>query len=404
MKKLKIVILFLFLIVISNCTILPPKLPATENIRTPADLDAYLQNLVMQGDPPGLSIVVTKNAKSLYKKGFGFADKPFKKKASPETVYQWWSLTKPVTAVAILQLNEQGKLKLNDPVEKYLSFFKPKSAHAHDRKVQIKDLLSHSSGLGDIGMKILGWIHYDGDPHLNQTELLKRTLPDHLELNDAPGVAGHYSNLAFIALAAVIEKVSGLNYEDYVRLNVLNPLGMNNTDFVYTDSMKKVEATGSHPVDFMSILAFMYIDKDKAIREKTAGRYWFNHVYSDQNGPTGLIGSALDYSKFLVSLIDKSSPQILSPESINLMFNPVVDVDSNPMGAQSRQKFSLGWFYLEKDGRTYLAHGGAGAAFVCVARIYPEESLSIVVMSNSTYLGRSMGDELVNKIANIQWK
>ena len=85
------------------------------------------------------------------------------------------------------------------------------------------------------------------------------------------------------------------------------------------------------------------------------------------------------------------------------MFNPVVEVDSNPMGAQPKQKFALGWFYLEKDGRTYLTHGGAGAAFVCVARIYPEESLSIVVMANSTYLGRAMGETLLDKVANIQW-
>ncbi len=181
----------------------------------------------------------------VYGKGFGYADEPLKKRTTPETVYQWWSLTKPITAISVLQLMEQGKLNLEDSVEEHLAYFNISPYEANDRKIQIRDLLSHSSGLDDIGMKILGWVHYDDDPHLNQTELLKRILPEYSELKYALGNEGHYSNFGYIVLAAVIEKVSGMSYENYVRENVLKPLNMNNTDFIYTKSMIKNEATGS---------------------------------------------------------------------------------------------------------------------------------------------------------------
>jgi len=404
MSKYQLTIAFFLLFTLSGCAILPPKLPSAENIQTTSDLDEYLKKIVALGDPPGLTLVVTKNNKVIYEKGFGFADKPRHKLALPESVYQWWSLTKPVTAVAILQLNEQKKLNLNDPVDKYIPFFNVTPSNAKHRKVQIKDLLSHSSGLGDIGMKILGWIHYDGDLHVNQTTLLEDTFSDYSKLKYVPGSEGHYSNFGYLVLAAIIEKVSGISYENYIRTHVLKPLGMHNTDFFYSNSMIKAEATGSHPVDLMSWLAFFYIDKDRAIREKTNGRYWFNHVYSDQNGPTGLIGPATDFSKLLMSLINKNNEnQVLTEESIALMFSPVTDVTSSPAGTKPNLKFALGWFYYEESGRVFLTHAGAGAAFVCMARIYPEESLSMVVMANSTYFGRIMGEKLLDQVANIQW-
>jgi D-alanyl-D-alanine carboxypeptidase len=399
-------VLVFLLSILAGCAITPPKLPPTTDIRTPKDLDSYLDKLVDMGEPPGVSVVVVKGEDIVYQKSFGKADDPRDILASNKSVYQWWSLTKIFTSVAILQLAEAGQLNITDPVDKHLDIFDVDYREGSSSPVNIQHLLSHSSGLEDIGIEILGWIHYDGDVPLAQTELLRLTLPEHKVLAYEPGTEGRYSNLGYMVLAAVIEKVSGQSYASYIVENILQPLNMSQSGFAYSKEMEGNGAVGSHPADLMSIVAFHYIDKSRAIREKSGGRYWFNHVYSDQQGSTGLIGSTGDLARFMVALLNGgtgSSAQILSPESIRLMALPYVPVAKAPGGVSGEFKFGLGWFYLAVDNRISLSHGGAGAAFVDMMRIYPDESLGIAIMANSTYLGRSMGAEIIDAIADMNW-
>ena len=86
------------------------------------------------------------------------------------------------------------------------------------------------------------------------------------------------------------------------------------------------------------------------------------------------------------------------------MEKPIIPVKKSPAGKNPNFKFGLGWFYLHQDGRISLAHGGQGAAFSCMMRIYPEESLGIAVMANSTYIGRTMGSKLVDVLGKLPWQ
>lgn len=394
-------------ILVYGCAIMPPKLPQAKDISSVYDLEKYLNEVVEKGDPPGLSVVVVRGTKIVYKNGFGMADTPLKKVAEAQTIYQWWSLTKIFTAVAILQLQEKDKLNLDDPVEKYLDFFDITYLETDSKKITIRQLLSHSSGLEDVGAEILGWIHFDDDPALNQTAFLKEKLPKFNNLDFEPGSEGQYTNIGYMVLAVIIEAMSVQSFENYIIGHILEPLGMKHTDFIYTSQMRPYEATGSHPVDLMSIFAFLYIDKARAIREKTDGRYWFNHVYSDQKGSTGLIGPATDLARFLMALLnggELDGRRIITPQSVAMMAIPTVSVTESPAGKTPGQKFAMGWFYLSQNGRTSLTHAGAGAAFVCMMRLYPDESLGIAVMANSTYLGRDMGGTLVDIIGNLDWQ
>lgn len=405
-RKSTLVLLLTICLYLGGCAITPPKLPPLDNVHTTQDLDKYLNALVENGEPPGLSVVVVKGDNIVYQRSFGMADGPRGIPASPDTVYQWWSLTKIYTAVAILQLVETGQLDLLDPVDQHLSFFKVNYPGETNVPITIRNLLSHSSGLSDIGLEILGWIHFDGDTPLSQTELLKLKLPGYKDLTYEPGSEGRYTNLGYMVLAAIIEHVSGQSYEGYIKEHILLPLGMNDTGFEYSEDMQTNAATGSHPIDLMSLIAFHYIDKTRAIREKTHGRYWFNNIYSDQQGSTGLIGSSNDMASFIVALLNNGSgngKEILSPRMMELMAKPIVPVAESPAAISDNQKFGLGWFYLSEAGRVSLSHGGAGAAFVDLLRIYPNESLGIAIMANSTYLGRSMGSEIVDAIADLDW-
>ncbi len=390
----------------SGCSILPPTLELPKTIDSISEIEQYLQKAVDREEPPSITLAVVKGDKTLYSKSFGYADGPRKKQATNRTVYQWWSLTKIFTAVAILQLEEKGLLSLDDPVSKHLPFFQARNSSGENQTITVRQLLSHSSGLGDIGMAILGWIHYEGDSALSQTDLLKKTHSKYEKLDIEPGREGRYSNFGYILLAGIIEAVSGKAYEVYIFENILKPLKMENTYFTYTKAMEPFEAAGSHPKDFLSYIVPIYIDTDKAVREESKGTLWFNRVYSDQKGATGLIGSAEDMIRFMKVLLrngELDGVRILSQANVAKMRVPIIAVNESPAPDSEGLSFGLGWFIGQSNETISLTHGGAGMAFVTLLRLYPEKDLGVVVFANSTYLGRTMGMEIVDLVGNIKW-
>ena len=390
---------------ISGCAFLPPKMALPEQINHVDELDPYLSKAIQHQTPPSISIVVTKDNNIAYSKSFGHNDAEAQIPATPESVYQWWSITKLFTAVAVLQLQEANLLHIDDSVVTHLPAFTTRGKNVDPQDITVKHLLSHSSGLGDIGMSILGWVHFDGDTHPNQTALFDKSVGKYNKLKAKPGVQGRYSNFGYLALAALIESVSGLTYEQYILKNILEPLGMQNTNFIYTTQMNAAAAQGSHPNDFISKVVPIYLDTDRAVNEKRNGILWFNNVYSDQKGASGLIGPATDLIKFMQVFLpsyQNSNKPILSADNIALMQEPVLKVHKSPAPVDDLQ-FGLGWFIGESNGERTLSHGGSGMAFVSMLTLYPERNLGTVVMANSTYLGRTMGFKLNQLLGQVNW-
>lgn len=156
-------------------------------------------------------------------------------------------MTKIPTAIAIMQLREQGRLNLDDGVTEYLPWFEVTYPSDIRQAITIRDLLQHTSGLPDTVPAIIGWVHYD-DATRDQTEIVKTYLPNYRKLKFEPRQKASYSNLNYMVLGAIIESVSGQSYETYITENILDPLGMSQTGFVYTPSMAKHEALGSLPL------------------------------------------------------------------------------------------------------------------------------------------------------------
>lgn len=387
------------------CAIAPPKFELPEAVQDISDLEPYLKNAVAENQPPSVSIGVIKNNDVVYAKAFGHADALSELEATPDTVYQWWSLTKLFTAVAILQLQERELLSIDDPVAMHLPGFEVRGGHSENKTITIKQLLSHSSGLGDIGMKILGWVHFDEDPRPVQTELFYKHQENYNELENAPGEQGRYSNYGYFTLAALIESVTRQTYEKYIVDNIAIPLGMDSTNFIYTPKMEDNAAKGSHPPDVISKIVPLYLDTDRAIDEKRNGNLWFNNVYSDLKGSSGLIGSVNDLLKFIAIFLpgnENRDSAVLQKDSIRLMMTPVVDVVKSPAPIDNLQ-FGLGWFIADDEGVRTYTHGGSGMAFVSMLNIYPDREMATVVMANSTYLGRTMGFDLSQRLGEIDW-
>ncbi len=403
--------LVVILVVAYYAALKPRPLAPPKTVSDISELESYLDDLAGYNadSPPGLSLVVVKDGKTVYQKGFGLADGPRDIKATAKTVYNQWSMTKIYTAVAILQLQEQGLLNLDDPANDHLPFFKVKYPSKDSEIITIRHLLTHSSGLPDNVPAIIGWIHYDGDEEVNQTELIKEKLPDYANLSYEPGSKSKYTNVGYMVLAAIIEAASGQTYEQYITEHTLKPLKMDQTGFTYTDSMIKNEAAGAHPsIDLqMLMLPLLVDDMGPLVREKNDGISWFNHIYSDQNGPTGLIGPPTDTARFLMAYLNEGKldgERILSKEMVDKMTEESRIVPEGTAGfriSYDGMLQGIGWSYVKPKGDSFfLQHRGGGPGFGTDMRVYPDRNLGMVVMGNGMYFDK---DGVLDLVASLNW-
>jgi len=370
-----------------------PHVPATpRQVTNQAELDAYLNRLVASGNPPGLSIVVVKDDKVVYNNAFGYADRPCKVKSTPETVYHWWSMTKIPTAIAVMQLQEQGKLSLDDPVTEHLPWFEVKYPSATSESLTIRHLLQHSSGLPDTVPAMIGWVHYD-DTTPDQTKVVKKYLPEFNTLKFEPGTQAVYSNLNYMVLGAVIEAVSGQTYESYITEPSFSRLACHKQVLCIRSRWWNTQLWGSQPiVHFYTPLLPSMLDPRALIRERDGKLLWMNRFYIEATPSTGLIGPVSDVANFMLMHLDGGTIQgetAFSPESVSTL------TETAPIDGRG-----LGWLVGESNGERYIDHAEGGAGFATIMRLYPESNLGITILANSTDLDR---DGLAELIKSLDW-
>jgi CubicO group peptidase (beta-lactamase class C family) len=388
-----LLILLVLVVVGAVLYALAPHPPATpKNVSDADELDTYLGRLVDSENPPGLSIVVVKDGQTAFSRAFGYSDKPRGAKVTPDTVFHWWSMTKIPTAIAIMQLQERGRIDLDEDVRKYLAWFEAIDSSGTRPSITIRNLLQHSSGLPDTMPGMIGWVHYD-DAGRNQTEVLRAHLPRFNKLKFKPGAKAIYSNLNYMVLGAVIEAVSGQAYEEYMARNLLQPLGMSRTGFIYTAEMAEHEAAGTLPiVHFYTPILPALLDLRALVRERHGRILWLQRVYIDATPSTGLIGPAADVARLMTAYLNGGTldgKAILHPDSVSLLTN------TSPLDGHG-----LGWFVDDSSESRTLGHAGGGPGFASVMRLYPERKLGIAILANGTDLDR---DRLLDLIAGMAW-
>jgi CubicO group peptidase (beta-lactamase class C family) len=237
---------------------------------------------------------------------------------------------------------------------------------------------------------MIGWVHYTNGTY-NQTEVLKKYMPEFNTLKFEPGAQAVYSNLNYMVLGAVIEAVSGESYESYITEHILQPLGMSHTSFVYSPAMEGDEAAGTLPVVHMyTPLLPTLLDPGALIRERSGKLLWLNRFSIEATPSTGLIGSAPDVATFMRMYLNHGTldgVSILSPESVS-MLTDTAHVDGR----------GLGWAVGESNGERYLEHMGGGAGFATTMRIYPEAGIGIAILANGTDLDRTGLADLLRTI------
>ena len=340
-------------------------------------VEALLASRTATGVVPGLSAAVVEGDRLVWAKGFGVADLASASLATPRTSYLWFSMTKIVTATATVKLAEEGELDLDAPVTDYFPDF---SVVSQPRQVSVRHLVGHSSGLANpIPIR---WVRPASAPAPGQRAFVRRLLARHRRLRFAPDERAAYSNLGYLVLGEVISEVSGISYEEYVRREILSPLGMGNTDFVYRGPNGHGTATGYQRL-WRPLTPLLKAALPRGVVGARRGRYvGFEPFYV--NGPAygGLVGGVEDAARLVLMHLNGGrvgGAQLLSPGSVEAMQRII------PRGG--KRDFGLGWYRSGEAalrGPAFVEHLGGGAGFWNVMRVYPGESLGVVVMGNTT--------------------
>ncbi|MCB0263080.1 MAG: serine hydrolase [Calditrichaeota bacterium] len=350
-------ILFILLLLVS-CQTEPEKLP-DEIISGPIgqkledELTPYIRRIMIDHKCVSVAIGVTKGTEIIYAKAFGFEDIETRKEASIHTVYHMASISKPFVATAILQLAEKGKLSLDDPVVKYLPYFKL-AENGHET-VTIRHLLTHTSGL-PITTGSYDW----ENPSFGEDALEKyvRSIAGE-KLLFPSGSQFTYSNPGFECLGNVIAKVSGMSFEDYMQHHVLNPTGMRASTYSKPDYLP----------DNWAAAHLLRLSTER----------WQHYPYNRKHAPSSTLHSnVVDMCKWGIINLNYSKLnqlEILKPSTFARLFQPEFDT---PWGG----KIGLGWFLQEYAGKKTILHNGEDTGFETQLILYPEEEISIVVMAN----------------------
>ena len=391
-----------------------PKAP--QSVSNIAELEDYLNELVEFGAPPGLSLAVAKDGAIVYNKAFGLADGPNRVTATPETVYQWMSLSKIVTSTAVVQLHERGRLNINDEVSQYLPYFEVEYPAEGSEKITIRHLLNHSSGLPDL-KGVFDMFHMEGESPPEQADLVKKALANDSKIKYEPGSQGTYINTGHLILGAIVEKVSGQSFREYVIEQIFRPLGMAYTDYIYKDKMIPRAAVGSQPdAAFVNVIVALTMNRfDEVIRETVDSRMWYKRFHLDFPGVGGVIGPAGDVARFAMAFLNDGEvdgARILSPESVAMMTREenIVEVKGGMTAVYKGVRHGLGWWTWPDGERTRLMHTGGGPGFAAIMQLYPEERLGIVVLGNEFEYGAALPfagtvprDAIAHLAAGLDW-
>jgi len=291
---------------------------------------------------------------------------------SPTTPYAWFSVTKLFTATAVLQLVASGQVSLQETAHHYLSDL----LLVKGGTPTVAQLLSHTSGLRN--PMPLRWIHSAGERGPTLDEMTMRLLRTHPRLKFRPGSRYAYSNLNYLILGVLIERVSGLKFEEYVLHHVLAPLGAKSAGFELVQSA----ATGySRTWSVMGIAARAIVDS-RFFGSTDRGLTALQPFQVDGAPYGGLVGTATDMLRLGCAMLEEgagSTTESILPASLTRL--ALMNVHSNsgkvlPVG--------LGWHLGVRSGERYAYHLGGGLGFRSELRIYPRARRAIAVVANET--------------------
>lgn len=310
-----------------------------------AELNNFLNEYKSNKDIPSISSGVSLNGKIIWLNAVGLADIENYVPAKINTVYRIASISKSITAVAIMQLVEQNKINLDEDALTYLNYFPKKKW-----KFSVRQLLNHTAGIRNYR-----YGEFNSTTQFNSIKDAVRIVIDD-SLQYEPGTKYLYTTLGYNLLAGIIENISGLSFEEYLIENIFTPAEMTNTYLEFQPKIIFNKARGYIKNNFRKFENAQLAD----LSIKFPGG--------------GMISTAEDLLKFAQNLLNF---KLITRSTLDLMLTPTILKNKDSLN------YGLGFsFGVDEKGRKFLGHAGAGSGFVSELLIYPEQSFAAVHLIN----------------------
>jgi CubicO group peptidase (beta-lactamase class C family) len=335
---------------------------ARDRDRIAAAVDSIAAQALRDGKAAGMSVAVVWGRDTVVLKGYGYADLELDVPTPERAIYEVGSITKQFTAAAIFKLAEEGKLTLDDEITEYLPDF-PTRGH----RITLRHLLNHTSG-------IPGYTEFPEFAQLSLSKLPRDSLVALIAskpLDFPPGEAMVYSNSGYFLLGLVIEKASGLPYEEYVRRHLFAPSGMEDSRYCSERAVIKRRAHG-YDMGPLGLMRAAYLD----------------HTWPYAAG--SLCSTAWDLVAWNQAL---HGGKILAPDSYRELIAP------DTLNDGTRLRYAKGLVVDSMFGRRVIHHGGGINGFLSDLKYFPDDTLTVAVLINT--LGPVAPAQISRSIAEV---
>jgi CubicO group peptidase (beta-lactamase class C family) len=340
--------------------------PADES----AKVDAYVRGEMQREQIPGLALGVYRDGKIVKAEGYGIANVEWDVPVKADTIFQSGSVGKQFAATAVMMLVEEGKVGLDDPVQKYFP-----DAPETWKDIKIRNLLSHTSGLGE----------YESGPRtkpdgpfylrldMTEDELYKRIAA--MPMDFKPGEDWSYRNTNYVLLGIMIHRVTGKFYGDYLQERIFQPLGMTSTRIISDRDIIPHRAAGY-----------------ELVKGELKNQDWVSPTFNSTADGT-LYFTVLDLEKWDAALYTE---KLLKRSSLEQMWT-VMKLNN---GKPNKANYGFAWEITEINGHKVIEHGGAWQGFTCNISRYVDDKLTVVVLTNLD-AGHAQPGKIAHTVAGL---
>ena len=307
-------------------------------------VDTYVQAEMAKQHIPGLALLVSRDGQVIRAQGYGLSNVELQVPVKPETIFQSGSVGKQFTATAVMMLVEEGKIGLDDPLTKCFP-----DAPASWKQITVRELLSHTSGFTDYPKSF--------DMRKDYTEAQEIKMVAAAPAAFAPGTSWSYSNLGFLTLGVLIHRVTGEFYGDFLQERIFRPLDMRTTRIIGEADIVPNRAAGY-----------------RLVKGELKNQEWVSPTVNT-TADGSLYFTILDLAKWDAALY---TDKLLKKSTLDQMWT----VAKLKNGTPNSGHYGFGWFIENKKGHHVVEHEGAWQGFETVISRYPDDKLTVVVLTN----------------------
>lgn len=325
--------------------------------------DEFMKEDMEKYHVPGVTLSVVKEGKLYFKKGYGYSDLENKISVNPdETLFRIGSVTKLFTGTALMQLYENGKIDLNDEVNKHLVDFKIK--YYNEKPITVEHLLTHTGGFDE---RVINVISNDINAELPDLgEFLKKNMPKAVR---EPGKIMQYSNHGMTLLGHIVENVSDKRIDQYIEQEIFNKLDMKNSKYYFINDLIGKASKG-------------YTFSKEQFAER-------NPIRVTTHPAGSILSTADDMSKFLIEHLEGG--EILKKDTLENMQQTHFSHYDEMLGN------AYGYYEVMRGNNKIVEHGGNTPAFASLLSFYPEKKLGFFISCNSNEGGTQLREDFANR-------